>query len=58
MYNYAIVIDTSDYTKKFDLDHSKSEVNKLDIDKLNKLDADKLKPVPVDLKGLSDVINK
>ena len=36
----------------------KSEVDKLDINKLSELDADKLKPVPIDLKNLSDVVDK
>ena len=34
----------------------KSEVDKLDIDKLSELDADKLKLVPTDLSKLSDVV--
>ena len=55
--------------KKGDLDNLKSEVDKLDIDKLSELDVDKLKHVtcscsmfmfklhvPADLSKLSDVI--
>ena len=56
--------------KKTDLAHLKSDVAKLDIDKLinvptnlsnlknkvDKLDIDKLVPVPVDLSKLSDVV--
>ena len=62
--------DYSDFAKKIDLANLKSDVNKLDIDKLknvpnnlsnlkskvHKLDADKIVPVPVDLSKLSDVI--
>ena len=43
--------------KKTDLANLKSEADKLDIDKLTELDADKLKPVPVDLKKSSDVVD-
>ena len=56
--------------KKIDLANLKSNVDKLDIDKLknvptnlsnlkskvDKLDVDKLVPVPVDLSKLSDVV--
>ena len=42
--------DTSQFFKKDDLANLKSEVDKLDIDKLAELDADKLKLVPVNLK--------
>ena len=56
--------------KKADLDNLKSDVNKLDIDKLknlltnfsnlkskvDKLDVDKLVPVPGDLSKLSDAV--
>ena len=59
-----------DYTKKTDLANLKSDVDKLDIDKLEnipsglsslkskvyKLDADKLVPIPVVLSKLRDVI--
>ena len=62
--------DTSKFAKKFDLASSKTNVDKLDIDKLksvptnlrklenkvNKLDIDKVVPVPVDLSKLSDVV--
>ena len=58
-------IDTSQFAKKVDLSNLKSEVNKLDIDKLqkepsaklnslkgivHKVDVDRLKSVSVDLK--------
>ena len=63
-------VDTSKLAKKFDLVDLKSNVNKLDIDKLknvpshlsnlkskvDKLDVDKLAPVPVDLSKLGDVV--
>ena len=42
--------DTLQFFKKDDLVNLKSEVDKLDIDKLAELDADKLKLVPVNLK--------
>ena len=44
--------------KKDDLANLKSEVDQLDMKKLAELDADQLKPVPVDLKKLSDVVDK
>ena len=75
--NYAIKADlktatgadASNFAKKVDLANLKSNVDKLDIDKLknaptnlsnlktkvNKLDVDKSVPVPVDLSKLSDV---
>ena len=60
----ATGIDTSSFAKKVDLSNLKSNVDKLDIDKLknapndfrnlkrkiDKLDVDKLLPVPVDFK--------
>ena len=63
-------IDTSSFAKKVDLTSLKSNVDKLDIDKmknvpnnlsnlknkLGKVDADKLLPAPVDLSKLSDVV--
>ena len=63
----ATGVDTSKFAKKSDLASSKSNVVKLDIDKLknvttnlsnlrnevNELDVDKLVPVPVDLNKLS-----
>ena len=59
----ATGVDTSSFTKKVDLANSKSDVDKLDIDKLSnlkstvyKLDVDKFAPVPVDLSKLSDVV--
>ena len=66
----ATGIDTSSFAKKVDLTSLKSNVDKLDIDKmknvpnnlsnlknkLGKVDADKLLPAPVDLSKLSDVV--
>ena len=63
-------VDTSHFAKKVDLASLKSDVDKLDIDKLknvpsvlnrlkikvDKSDDDKLTPVPVDLRKLSDVV--
>ena len=63
----ATGVDTSKFAKKVDLASLKSNVDKLDIDKLkneptdlsnlkskvDKLDIDKLAPVPVDLSKLS-----
>ena len=63
-------VDTSQFPKKVDLAHSKSNVDKLDVDKLknvltnlrnlkskvDKLDVDKLVPIPIDLSKLSDVV--
>ena len=51
-------MDTSEFAKKDDLANLKSEVDKLYIDKLSELDADKLKPVPVDFKKKSNVVDK
>ena len=65
----ATGVGTSSFAKKADLPNSKSDVDKLDIDKLenvstnlsnlknevDKLDVDKLVPVPVDLSKLSDL---
>ena len=62
--NYAIGVDTLDFTKKTDWANLKSDVDKLDIDKLknvpsnlsilkskvNKLDIVKLETIPVKLK--------
>ena len=66
----AASIDTSKFAKKVDLASLKSNVDKLDIDKLNnvptnlsnlkskvdKLYADKLVPVPITLSELSDEV--
>ena len=66
----ATGVDTSSFAKTVDLANLKSNVDKLDIDKLknvptnlsnlkskvDKLDVDKLVPVPVDLSKLSDVV--
>ena len=76
--NYAIKTDlknttgigTPSFAEKVDLANLKSNIDKLDIDKLKniptnlsnlkskieKLDFDKLVPAPVDLKTLSDVV--
>ena len=69
--NYATTgVDTSNFTKKTDLAYLKSDIDKLDIEKLrnlasnlsnlkskvHKLDIDKLVPVPVDLSKLSYVV--
>ena len=80
MYNYATKtdlkkatgVDTSKFAKKVDLATLKSNVGKLDIDKLknvstnlsnlkikvDKLVADKLVPIPVDVSKLSDAVKK
>ena len=66
----AAGFNTSDFAKKTDLANLKSDVDKLDIDKLrniqsnlgnlkskvDKLDIDKLVRVPVDVSKLSDVV--
>ena len=66
----AAGVDTSDFAKKTDLASLKSDVDKLDIDKLknvpnnlsilksrvDKLDTGKLKTAPVDLSKLSNVV--
>ena len=66
----ATGVDTSDFDIKMILANLKSDVGKLDIDKLKnipsnlsnlkskveKLDVEKLVPVPVDLSKLSDVV--
>ena len=66
----ATSVNTSKFAKTFDLANLKSDVEKLDIDKLkhvpnnfsdlkskvDKLDFDKLVPVPVDLRKLSGVV--
>ena len=66
----ATGVDISDFAEKTDLANLKSNVDKLDIDKLknvpsnlsnlenkvDKLDADKLVPVPVDISKLSDLL--
>ena len=63
-------VDTSNFALKTNLANLKTEVDKLDIDKLvsllnnlsklktkvDKLDIDKLAPVPTDLSKLSDVV--
>ena len=69
-FKYSTGGDTSKFTKKVDLASLKSNVDKVDIDKLkhlptnlnklkskvDKLDVDKLIPFPVDLSKLSDVV--
>ena len=66
----ATGIDRSSFAKEIDLASLKSDVGKLDIDKLknvpsglsslktkvDKLDVDKLVPVPVDLSKVSDIV--
>ena len=66
------VVDTSSFAKKIDLVNLKSDVDKLDIDKIknvpsglnilknkvHELDADKLVPAPADLSKLRDVVKK
>ena len=66
----ATGVDTSDFAKKTDSANLKSDVNKLDIDKLknvptnvislkskeDKLDVGKLVSVPINLRKLSDVV--
>ena len=66
----ATGVDTSDFAKKTDLANLKSDVDKLNVEKLknvptnlsnlkskvDQLDVDKLVPVPVDLFKLSDVV--
>ena len=68
--NNATGADTSNFAKKVDLTDLKSDVDKLDTDKLKnvatnlsnlkskvgKLDVHKLVPVPDDLSQLSDVV--
>ena len=67
---YATGVDRSKFAKKVDLASLKSNVDKLDVDKLknvpnnlsnlkskvDELDVDKIVPVPVDLSKLSDAI--
>ena len=66
----ATGVDTLKFVEKVELANLKSDLNKLDIDKLkdvpsnlsnlkskiDKLDVDKLVPAPVDLSKLSDVV--
>ena len=66
----AAGMDRSKFAKRVDLASLKSNVNKLDIDKLknvptnlsnlkikvDKFDVDELVPVPIDLSKLSDVV--
>ena len=63
-------VDTTDFTKRIDLAHLKSDVDKLDIGKLknvpsglsnfkskvDKLDIGKLETTPVDLSKLSEIV--
>ena len=46
----------SQFTKKDDLANLKSEVDKLDIDKLSELDLHKLKTVSTDLSKLNHIV--
>ena len=52
----ATGIDTSQFTKEYELANLKTQVDKLNIDKLLKLDDDKLSPIPNDLSKLSDIV--
>ena len=66
----ATEVDTSSFAKKSDLANSKSDVNKLQIEKLknlptnisnlkskvNKLHVDQLVPIPIDLSKVTDVV--
>ena len=63
----ATDLDASDFAKKIDLVDLKSDVDKLDIDKMKnvlsnlsnlKNKVDKLVPVPVDSSKLSNVVKK
>ena len=68
--NNATAVNTSKFSKKVDFENLKSNVDKLDIDKLknvptnlsdlkskvDELNVDKLIPVPVDLSKVSDVV--
>ena len=51
-------IDTSNFAKKVNLVNLKPEVDKIGIDKLGEFDTDKLKPVPLDFKKISDVVDE
>ena len=52
----ATGVDTSEFAEIDNLANLKSEVDKLDINRLAQLDADKLKPVPDDVSKLSYVV--
>ena len=68
--NIATGVDITDLAKKTDLANLKTDLDKLDIDKLknvpsnlsnlkskvDRLDIDKLVPVPVNLNKLSDIV--
>ena len=68
----AAGVETSKFAKKIDLPNLRSNVDKLDIEKLtdlpsnlrnlkskvDKLDVDKLVPAPTDLSNLSDGVKK
>ena len=54
----ATGVDTSQLANKDDLANLKLEVDKLDIDESAEWDADNLKPVSVDLKKISDAVDK
>ena len=64
MFNYATksdlknttYVNMSQFTKKDDLANLKSEVDKLDIDKLSELDLHKLKTVSTDLSKLNHIV--
>ena len=52
----ATGVDTLQFANKEHLANLKSEVDKLNIDKISQLDTNKLKPVPTDLSKLNDVV--
>ena len=54
----VIGVDILQFRKKDDLANLKTEVDKLNIDKLEKLDDDKLSPVPTDLSKLGGAVKK
>ena len=54
----ATDVDTSQLANKDDLANLKLEVDKLDIDESAEWDADNLNPVSVDLKKISDAVDK
>ena len=54
----ATGVDTSQLANKDDLANLKLEVDKLDIDESAEWDADNLNPVSVDLKKISDAVDK
>ena len=53
----ARTADTSKFAEKVDLASLKLEVDQLNIGKLAEVDVDKLKPIPIDLKKSSHVVD-